>query len=97
MIRCEEFLDVLAEGGLWLSLFGRSAEKVVLKSRLRAAPHERADAKILHNLAEASGLPIGLCCHATIRENGGNFFNLHAILSIRLRWALRTETIPSFN
>jgi uncharacterized protein (DUF4213/DUF364 family) len=41
--RGDEFLDVLAEGGSGYHFFGRSAEKVVLKSRRLATRSERAD------------------------------------------------------
>jgi uncharacterized protein len=34
----DEFLDVLAEGGSGYHFFGRSAEKIVLKSRRPTAP-----------------------------------------------------------
>jgi len=51
--RGDEFLDVLAEGGSGYHFFGRSAEKIVLKSRL-AAPREHTDAQIPHELARAS-------------------------------------------
>jgi uncharacterized protein (DUF4213/DUF364 family) len=48
--RGDDFLDVLAEGGSGYHFFGRSAEKIVLKSRRLAAPRERT-------LAAASALP----------------------------------------
>lgn len=55
--RGDEFLDVLAEGGSGYHFFGRSAEKIVLKSRRLAAARERADAQTLRTLAAASPLP----------------------------------------
>jgi hypothetical protein len=47
--RGDEFLDVLAEGGSGYHFFGRSAEKIVLKSRWLTAPQVSAQAQ--HTLA----------------------------------------------
>jgi uncharacterized protein (DUF4213/DUF364 family) len=41
----DEFLDVLAEGGSGYHFFGRSAEKIVLKSRWLSAPQVSAQAQ----------------------------------------------------
>jgi uncharacterized protein (DUF4213/DUF364 family) len=41
----DEFLDVLAEGGSGYHFFGRSAEKIVLKSRWLSAPQVSAPAR----------------------------------------------------
>jgi hypothetical protein len=48
--RGAEFLDVLAEGGSAYHFFGRSADKIALKSRRLAAARERADAQTLRTL-----------------------------------------------
>jgi len=55
--RGDEFLDMLAEGGSGYHFFGRSAEKIVLKSRRLAAPREHANAQTLPTLGGASALP----------------------------------------
>jgi uncharacterized protein (DUF4213/DUF364 family) len=55
--RGDEFLDVLAEGGSGYHFFGRSAEKIVLKSRRLAAPRGHANAQTLPTLGAASALP----------------------------------------
>jgi uncharacterized protein len=54
--RGDEFLDVLAEGGSGYHFFGKSAEKIVLKSRRLAAGRERGDAQTSRTLAAASPL-----------------------------------------
>jgi len=55
--RGDDFLDVLAEGGSGHHFFGRSAEKIVLKSRRLAAARERTDTQTLRTLAAESLLP----------------------------------------
>jgi len=43
--RGDEFLDVLAEGGSGYHFFGKSAEKIVLKSRWLTAPQDSTEAQ----------------------------------------------------
>src|SRR5215475_13051243 len=43
--RGDEFLDVLAEGGSGYHFFGKSAEKIVLKSRWLTAPQDSTEAR----------------------------------------------------
>ncbi|HML06933.1 MAG TPA: DUF364 domain-containing protein [Xanthobacteraceae bacterium] len=49
----DEFLDVLAEGGSGYHFFGRSAQKIVLRSRRTIAPGQNENACVPH--ARASG------------------------------------------
>jgi len=53
----DEFLDVLAEGGSGYHFFGKSAQKVVLRSRRPIARCESEDARALHRLAASTPSP----------------------------------------
>ena len=57
--RADEFLDVLAEGGSGYHFFGRSAQKVVLRSRRWIAAQPNANAPAAHALAPDAARPPG--------------------------------------
>ena len=53
----EAFLDVLAEGGSGYHFFGRSAQKVVLRSRRRLAQQAGGDVRASHAVSADAALP----------------------------------------
>lgn len=53
----DAFLDVLAEGGSGYHFFGRSAQKIVLRSRRRIAQREGGDVRASHALVADAALP----------------------------------------
>jgi uncharacterized protein len=55
--RADEFIDVLAEGGSGYHFFGRSAQKIVLRSRRPIASRESEDAHAPHALATGAASP----------------------------------------
>ncbi len=55
--RADEFIDVLAEGGSGYHFFGRSAQKIVLRSRRPIALRESEDAHAPHRFATGAASP----------------------------------------